>query len=177
MDGTAFLVLDMQRDFLEDGGRLPVAGEQVASLLESVNALIEDAVAAGAPVIYVLNAFSPSDWLGNVFRHGAALEGSAGAELDPRLVVRGSVRFTKKRSDAFSNPELNAFLRERRIGQLIIAGVFADACVKATATAALRRGYRVTVPRDAVAAGSDGARLRALAAMDRMGARVADAGG
>jgi nicotinamidase-related amidase len=176
VDGkTALLVLDMQRDFLEDAGRLPVARDQVAGLIASTNALIESAAASGALVVYILNAFPRSAWLANLFRRGAAIEGSTGAELDPRVLVRGSNRFTKTRGDAFSNRALEAYLRERGVERVIIVGVFANACVKATVRGALARGFGVTIVRDGVAAGDDRARRNAIAAMERRGALVRDA--
>ena len=46
--GDALIILDVQRDFCA-GGALEVAGAD--SILPTVNALIEEAVAAGAPVV------------------------------------------------------------------------------------------------------------------------------
>jgi len=44
--------------------------------------------------------------------------------------------------------------------------------VAATTRAAMRSGYRVTLVRDAIGGGSDAARDRALAKLERAGARV-----
>ena len=56
----------------------------------------------------------------------------------------------------------------------LLAGVYANACVLCTARGALKRGYRVTVLRDAVAAASDAKRVAALRKMQRQGVEVAD---
>lgn len=98
----ALLVLDMQRDFLEADAPLPVARDQVEPLIETTNALVAEAEAAGVEIVFVRNAFSSGDVIGNFFRDGAAIEGSAGAEIDPRVRVRGTL-VDKSAADAFSN--------------------------------------------------------------------------
>lgn len=170
---TALIVLDLQRDFLEDTGRMPIARGQVAPLIAVANAMIDAAAADRAPVVYVVNQFPRSAFVLNFFRHGAAITGSSGAEVDPRVHATDGVRFAKSEGDAFSNPALDAFLRERGVRQLVLLGVFAPRCVRATARGALRRGYGVTVVRDGVAAASDRARDTALAEMETDGATSA----
>jgi nicotinamidase-related amidase len=173
MAESALLVIDLQRDFLEDDGRMPVARTQVEPLLRAANALIDAATSRGALVVYILNAFPATQRVANFFRRGAAVAGTPGAQLDPRVHVVSGGTFIKERGDAFTNPALAAFLRERRITRLAILGVFAPACVRATTRGALREGYRVTVVSDGVAAGSDRARDRALALMTKDGASLA----
>ncbi len=177
MAGTAFLVLDLQRDFLEARGRMPIDGAQVEPLLVASNALIDRAAMNGAPVVYIVNAFPPSQWFLNVLRRGAARVGTYGAEMDPRVHIAPGGTFTKDAGDAFTNPALGAFLRERAVERLLLGGVFAPACVRATLRGALREGYGVTVVRDCVGASSDRARDRGLAAMADDGATLASAEG
>lgn len=169
----AILALDLQRDFLEPKGRLPVAQHQVDELIRTANAVIEDAARRGTPVIYVLNDFPRRAFVANVFRRWAALSGSRGAELDPRVRVEGDLRAQKHAANAFTNPELDGLLRKLGVKHVVILGVFAPACVRATARGALRNGYRVTVVRDAVAAGSDRSRDKALDRLARDGATIA----
>ncbi len=155
---------------------MPIAAPQVAPLLAVANRLIDAAASRGVPVVYVVNAFPRSQFILNFFRHCAAVADSAGAEIDPRVHVRpGATVFRKARGDAFSNPELDAFLRKSGVQHLVIVGVFAPACVRATARGALRTGYRVTVVGDGVGAASDGARERALSRMAADGVAVAKA--
>jgi nicotinamidase-related amidase len=172
---AAVLVLDLQRDFLEDAGRMPIARSQVTPLLAGANAVIDAAAARGTPVVYVLNEFPRSQFVLNFFRRGAAVAGTPGAELDPRVHVSGNVRIPKEASDAFTNPSLDPWLREHGVKSIILLGVFAPHCVRATCAGALRRGYRVTVVGDAVAAATDAARDRAVEKMRAGGASVVDA--
>jgi len=168
----AVLAIDLQRDFLQDDGRMPIARSQVPGLIAAANAVTAAAAAHGAKVVYVGNEFPRSQWLANFFRRGAAVAGSPGGEIDPRVVKRSSTYVSKAEGNAFSNPALGAFVRAARAEELIVLGVFAGACVAATTRAAMRAGYRVTLVRDAIGAASDGARDRALAKLQREGARV-----
>jgi len=87
----------------------------------------------------------------------------------------GARTFAKERSDAFTNAELDACLRQAGVKHLAVMGVFAPHCVRSTVQGALARKYRVTVVKDGVGAASDGARARALVKMAKDGGVVAEA--
>ena len=71
---------------------------------------------------------------------------SPGAEMDRRLKkVPGARTFTKNRPDAFSNPELDAYLRENHVDHLLLTGLDAAYCINATTRGGLNRGYKVTI--------------------------------
>lgn len=170
---TALLVVDLQRDFLEDGGRLPVARAQLPALVASANRLVDEAAAHGGLVVYIGNEFPRSQVLQNWVRHGAALAGSSGAALDPRVHRVSPLYFSKAWPDAFSNADFDAFLRREHVGRLVVVGVFADQCVRATVLAARNRGYDVIVVPEGVAAGSEASRERALRDLAARGAVIA----
>ncbi|HZO80620.1 MAG TPA: isochorismatase family cysteine hydrolase [Candidatus Binataceae bacterium] len=170
---SALLVLDLQVDFLEPNGRMPIAREQIAPVLAAANRAIAAAGGSGMAVVYVGNEFTPWDIPGNWFRHGAALRGTPGAALDPRLRRLGAAPyFAKRGGDAFANPALVNFVRTGRITRVVLCGVYADACVSATARGALGRGLRVTVLADAVGAASEAARRRALTGLGSAGVGI-----
>lgn len=174
---TAVLVLDMQRDFLQPEGKLQVEPSQVEPLLERVNLLL-DRVACCAPqveVVYIRNTFSPDDTIANWFRNGAAVRSTTGAQLDPRLRRVAGASFDKEAPDAFSNAAFDRHLRQQRVDHVVIAGVFADGCVKHTARGALNRGYRVTLLRDGVADASQEDVSDALQTLRAEGAVVSSA--
>ncbi len=56
----------------------------------------------------------------------------------------------KRRISAFFATDLDLLLREKGIARLVIAGVKANLCVRATVQDAFSLGYRCIVPRDAV---------------------------
>jgi nicotinamidase-related amidase len=170
---AAVLALDLQRDFLEDGGRMPIARAQVEPLIAAANAIAAAATARARPVVLVGNEFPASQWILNVLRRHAAEAGSPGAATDPRVHLGESAYFPKTEGSAFTNPALEAYLRDAGIDELVVLGVFAGACVRATCLGAMERGFAVTLVREGVGAGSDGGRTRALASLGRAGARIA----
>lgn len=173
---AAVLLIDLQRDFLGSPGaaRLPVGEAGAAAVLAAANAILAGRRLPGALPVLIVTAFPRSARFANFFRHQAALAGSAGAGLDPRLELPAGVRvLTKTVADAFSNPELEALLRGRGVTELYVLGVFAEGCVRATVLGARRRGYAVTVLAGAVASNARWKQRLALWSMRRAGARVA----
>lgn len=171
MPKSAVLLMDLQVDFLaRSGARMPVDAADAERIIATANAVLGGRALAPAMAILVVNRFSPADRLGNFFRHGAAVEGSAGARLDPRVLAGPQVPvFAKQRPSAFSNPALEPGLRSAGIRRLYIFGVFAEGCVRATALDARRRGYEVVVPLDAMGTNSALKRWFARWAMRRAG--------
>src|SRR5271154_5102501 len=99
---AAILAMDLQLDFLDPRGRLPIARQQVDGVITTMNGAITWAARTGVPVIYVQNAFDLLD-LSNLTRNFSALQGSPGAAFDPRIVMLDQApRVTKKVPDAFS---------------------------------------------------------------------------
>ena len=168
----ALLLIDFQRDFLTDRGRMPVAASQVQPVIDAANRAAARARAEGVEVVAIGNEFLRRDWVGNLLRRFAALACSDGARWDERVPREGARYFAKWRGSAFCNPELDRFLRSENVGELDLAGLYAGACVSATARDALKRGYRVAVLADAVADRSDAARSRALRRLERHGVSV-----
>ncbi len=171
---TAVLMIDLQRDFLDQAiGRMPVDPRGAACVIDVANQVLGKRLLPEALPIIVQNEFARSDWLGNFFRHQAALAGSPGAALDVRIRTSESRATIKKcRSSAFSNMALEAMLQEHGVRNLYVLGVFAEGCVRATACDAVARGYRVFVVEDAVASNADMKKRFGLWAMRRAGATM-----
>lgn len=156
----ALLVLDVQVDFMEEDGAFPVDAAQSESALRQINVLLQaqqdqlDLGRAGMPVVLTKNDFAPED-PANPFRGNSAIAGSAGAELDGRLLQIDAPLFSKQESDSFSNEAFDTWLRDEQITHLYLTGVYSDGCVYATALAAQQRGYQVTIVEDAVATATD----------------------
>lgn len=168
----ALLLIDFQRDFLREDGRMPVARNQVAPVLEAARRAVAEARAKGDAIIAIGNEFRPSDRIANLFRKHAAMAGSAGARWDERLPVEGARYFPKWQGSAFCNPDLGRFLEGEGIDEVALAGLYASACVTATARAALGRGLKVEILADAIADRGDAAREQALRRLEKRGAAV-----
>jgi nicotinamidase-related amidase len=167
---SALLLIDLQRDFLSDDGRMPVARNQVAQLIDAANAAVARFRASGQPIVAIGNEFRRSDLIMNLLRRNACLAGSVGAMWDTRVPISNAQYFPKWATDAFCNPALEPWLRERHVKTLIVTGLMASACVTATAKSALHRGFAVRLIEDAIACSSDRSKLRAIARLQRRGA-------
>jgi nicotinamidase-related amidase len=171
----ALLLVDFQRDFLADDGRMPVARNQVGPMLAATRAAVERARADGDLIVKIGNEFRRGDWIGNVLRRHAAVAGSTGTAWDARADAHGAVYLAKWKGSAYCNPVLQQLLEREGTGHVTLCGLYARACVTATARAAKASGLRVTVLRDAVACRSDASREAALRRLARLGIEIADA--
>ena len=171
---SAVLLIDLQTDFLDPCGRMPVERGGVDAALDAANAILSGQALRGAMPIAIVNEFPPSARIANFLRRNAAIAGSEGAKLDSRIARRENLAvFPKQRASAFSNGDLTAFLRMREIEKIYVLGVFAEGCVRATALAALRLGFEVFVLEDAIATNARWKKRLALQSMKRAGAVIA----
>lgn len=174
---VALVVIDMQKDFLDPGGKLPALQSQVADAVEHVNKLIDGARPGGVRVIYVRSEFPKSAWLRNWQRGYAALEGDPGAELDPRVHQVGKNVVAKLRGDAFSSPEFVTLLAEGAVDHIVLVGADNANGIRLTAEGGRSRGFKVQVLRDSVVSSSDRARDRMISNLLNGGAEGSDSNG
>jgi nicotinamidase/pyrazinamidase len=188
---TALLVVDVQNDFADPGGSLPVA--RADRILPRVNGHVRRAVGAGALVAYT------QDWHPASTPHFAKDGGvwpvhcvahTWGAELHPDLVVDGPiVRKGSNGEDGYSGftmrdpvsgeeraTELEALLRDRGVTRVVVCGLATDYCVNATALDARRLEFQTEVLTTAIAAVDlqPGDGDRALGEMAAAGVRMGD---
>lgn len=161
---TALVIVDMQRDFCEDGYGAHKAGRDLSAaknIVGAVSRILAAAREAGAAVAHAAFSTLPdhgSDsgpWLAQRRRATASsamlcIEGSRGAEfIDALTPDAGEWVVKKHRYSAFSGTRLDVLLRAKEIKSLIICGVSTNACVESTARAAIDLDYYVCVPPDA----------------------------
>jgi nicotinamidase-related amidase len=99
------------------------------------------------------NNFRKND-IKNVSRNFAVIEGTAGAEIDPRINIVSDNIFDKYTPSAFSNKRFENFLIKNQINELYVCGVMADECVYETALSAFNSGYNVNYYANAVGSSS-----------------------
>jgi nicotinamidase-related amidase len=172
---TALLVIDMERDFVDEGAVQETPGGR--ALIPVINDLSGWARAHGLPVIFTLEMHRPdhADYgIELEYDPVHCLEGTAGCALVDGLDARAEDhRITgKRRYDAFHGTDLDLLLRARRIENLICCGVTTHVCVMSTVFSARHRDYRVLVPADAVAAVSPDHQDAALLCMSDVFAYV-----
>ncbi len=164
---TALVVVDVQNDFADPDGGLPVPGGH--EVVPIVNGEVERATRSGALVVYTQDWHPPST---PHFQTGGGVwpvhcvQGTWGAELHPDLDVVGQViRKGTAGEDGYSgfsvrhptsgeenDTELESALRQASVERVVVVGLAADVCVKDTALDAVRRGFRTTVLRGATRA-------------------------
>ncbi|MGB3316382.1 MAG: isochorismatase family cysteine hydrolase [Albidovulum sp.] len=152
--GTALLLIDMQKDFLDDG---PYPTELRAQALDAVSRAALQARRNGCPVIAVRQAVrSPSlRLLARLALGGKGMDGTAGSELVPEVAALSDHVVSKEVKDAFASGELDRLLAQHDAAHLRIAGLDGEHCVRSTCLAALQRGYNVTLLSDAILTARD----------------------
>jgi nicotinamidase-related amidase len=149
----ALLVIDMQIDYINENGKFPIEKSQINNLIETVNNIISDFYGNNYQIIYMRNNFRKND-IKNVSRNFAVIEGTAGAEIDPRINIVSDDIFDKYTVSAFSNKRFENFLIKNQINELYVCGVMADECVYETALSAFNSGYTVNYYANAVGSSS-----------------------
>jgi nicotinamidase-related amidase len=173
-DDMALLIVDMQRDFLDDRGYIARSGVDVGPLraaIPQVRTLLAAARAAGIRVIHTREGHRPdlSD-LTAVKRRRAIRAGAPIGSVGPlgRLLVRGEpghaiieelrplpeeAVIDKPGFGAFYATDLELMLRSAGVSALTLAGVTTDICVHSTLREAIDRGFECVTVGDACAAG------------------------
>ena len=147
---TALIVVDMQNDFVKEGGALLVPDAEAT--IPKIKSLLERARESGMRVVYSQDTHGEGDpeweiWPAHVH------EGSWGWEIVDELKPREDELVVRKvRYDAFYGTHLDHFLRIWGVDTLIICGTVANICVHYTAASAALRWFDVVIPRDATSA-------------------------
>ncbi len=144
----ALVIVDMLEDFV-DGA---LANPRAQAIVEPLQRLLEHARREGWVVVFSNDAHRPDDPELRVWGEHA-MEGTPGAavidELEPR---EGEIVSPKQVYGAFDERGLADELREHGVDEVVIAGQHTHICVRHSSYGALRHGFEVTVPRDAVCA-------------------------
>ncbi len=167
---TAFVVIDMQRDFVEPGGFGETLGND-ASLLQRVVPPLQRALVAardaGMAVVHTreghlpdlsdlppakLNRGSPTLRIGDPGPNGRILvRGEYGHDIVDELVpLPGELLVDKPGKGAFHGTQLEAELVARGITSLVVTGVTTEVCVHTTVREANDRGFECLVLSDCV---------------------------
>jgi nicotinamidase/pyrazinamidase len=180
-EGTALLIVDVQRDFLPGGSLAVPRGDEVVPVLNRYTGI---ARRKGMPVL------ASRDW--HPGRHCSFREqggpwpphciaGSSGAEFAPGLelptdsvIVSKATRADTDAYSAFAGTGLARRLRALGVKRLLIGGLATDYCVLNTVLDARREGFEVLLLQDAVRAVEvkPGDGERAVRAMEEAGARA-----
>jgi nicotinamidase-related amidase len=146
----ALIIIDMLDDFV-DGA---LANPRARKIVPTLQTLLAHARKAGWVVVFSNDAHHPDDPELAVWGPHA-MAGSPGAnviqELTPRPGPRELVS-PKRAYGAFDGTGLDEQLRQLGVDEVVIAGQHTHICVRHSSYNALVRGYRISIPKDAVCA-------------------------
>jgi nicotinamidase-related amidase len=146
---TALVVVDMQNDFVKEGGSLVVPDAE--GTIPAIRRLLGLARDSGMKVVFTQDTHAVGDPEWDIWPEHVE-EGTWGWQIVEELSPREEFVIRKVRYDAFYGTHLDHFLRFWGIDTLVICGTVANICVHYTAASAALRWYRVVVPRDATSA-------------------------
>lgn len=174
----ALVVVDAQNEFSAAGQR---AVPSHAAAIAAIRRWVDHARADGWPIAWVQHHNKPHE-------SPAFVPGTWGAEITPALEPRSDGvrerRFTKDVFGAFTGTELEGWLRERAVSDIVIVGFYAHMCVSTSTREALVRGFEVAIDPEATGAtavrhpvlgeqSADEVRRAALLHLTHMGATLA----
>lgn len=181
--GTALILIDMQRDFLDSRGYLAAMGydlDGVRAAIAPARRLLDAARRAGLVILHTRQGYRAD--LAEVPPHKRAriangtsaigkpgplgrflIRGEPGFEIIPELApAAGEIVVDKTANSAFWGTDLAAILAARQIQSLVFAGVTTDVCVHCTLREANDRGFECLVASDACGSGDAEAHRAAL---------------
>lgn len=150
-DNTALLVIDMQNDFVKEGGSLPV--ESAKETIPRIRSLIDEAKRNNVKVCYTQDTQTEKDKEFKIWpRH--CVKGTKGWEIVDKLKPeKEDMVFQKNRYDGFYETSLEHYLSHVwHIDNLIITGTVSNICVAHTAASAGLRWYHIVVPANGISA-------------------------
>jgi nicotinamidase-related amidase len=162
----AVLAIDLVNAFTDS--KLPL-GADLDSVLEHARRVLDQARAAGVPILFTTVAYDDTDladaglWAVKVPASASLRAGTPEVELDARLGRRaGESVLVKKYASAFFGTDLVSRLNARTVDTIVIVGCTTSGCVRASAVDAIQNGFRPIVVREAVGDRDPGAHEQSL---------------
>jgi nicotinamidase-related amidase len=152
-DNTVLTIVDMQRDFLDDGAPCFIPGGR--SVVPAAARLLGAFRDAGLPVVHVTTVWQKDGVNMSRFTTSEELmerglrEGEPGIEpVDELTPLAGEYSVHKTRYSGFYGTELEALLRALGAVHVVVVGVATNYCVRSTVHDAAFRDFLPVVPSD-----------------------------
>ena len=159
---TRLVVVDVQNDFVADGGWFDRSGQDLSLMRRAIDDLVQFipiARDAGVRPIFV-QAIYDEKWLSRPMLERHQLvgfdtrhcqSGTWGAEFYKVAPEDGDDVIVKHRYSAFIGTELDPLLRAQGVENLVFTGITSNVCVESTARDAYMHDYHVLVVADLTA--------------------------
>jgi nicotinamidase-related amidase len=161
----ALIVCDMLNDFVTGALANPRSDRIIPNIQELLARARGDT--KDWLVAYVNDAHLPGDIELEVWGEHA-MAGTPGAQVIPELSSAGEPELPKRVYSVFHETGLDPLLRYHGVDSVVLVGMLTNICIQHSSADAFYRGYRVTVPEDAVEALTDEEQQTALAYLRRM---------
>lgn len=139
---SALLILDMQNYFTDKISHAYIPA--VDAIIGNINCLISRFESGKRPIVLTQHYNNLDDggmmlkwWKDHIKRE------TFGFNIDSRILSHQNKLIEKQYYDAFYKTELDNFLKENRVKQVVISGVMTHLCCDSTARSAFMRDYQV----------------------------------
>ena len=178
MSKTAFLIIDMQKDFCLPGAPFEVFGAM--KVAEKIKEALEACRKHGLPVVHVFRHYRANGSDVELTRYGgfvtagtSLVRGTESARiLDEIKPVDGEYLVVKQRWSAFFQTELDLLLRRLGVDQIVVTGVQTPNCIRGTVWDANSLDYEVIVLTDGTGAKTDDVHEANLLDMKNIGIQL-----
>lgn len=148
---SALIIIDAQRDFLDEEGPYARRHKGIASMRHTAMHIGMLLKQPPLPVVAVISHYRPDQFaegLSLCIRHTSGVEPVL--ELPKNLPT-----FIKHEHSAFSSAPFLQYLADQQIKRIYLAGFLIEYCVRATALDALAAGFDVVIVEDLVDTADD----------------------
>ena len=177
-DRSVLMVIDMQNDFVLDGGIMQV--KEAKNQLPKIKRLIGKCRELGVPVIYTIQETDPVFCALEVasfppLKEAGMRKGTSGIQIVDELAPEpDEMIIQKRRFSAFYQTDLELVLRNIRgsvcpVDTVIICGTVTNICCESTARDAYFRDYKVVFGTDICSANTPESHNATLANMEIFG--------
>lgn len=159
---TALLVIDIQRGYCSKNEPLPERRKfntaPIESMIPKLENFIKKARRQNIPIIWTRMIEDPNFGPKNLKKKmeiekwmSITTPGKSSFEYYKIKPQKGDKEFVKTQYDAFTNKDLQKYLRNKKIKTLILTGVYTSRCVDSTMRGAFTKGYNIVIAEDLVA--------------------------
>ena len=150
----AIIVVDMVKDNLKGGSRLPIA-QEARQILPNLQRLLEESRKKRFPIVFACDSFLEGDFIfrGRMKIH--SLRGTKGAEVVDDLKPGSTdIILPKRRFSAFFKTDLDQTLRTLGVDTIVVTGITLEVCVLMTVMDGLSHDFSVILLEDCSASRS-----------------------
>jgi len=150
-EDTAVIVVDMQNDFVKEGGSLLIVSANES--IKNIKLLLHNARKKKVIVVYTQDTHFNGDKEWDIWPVHCKKGSNGWKIIDELKPVEGEMVFEKNRYDGFYETQLEHYLSHVwRIKNLIIVGTVSSICVLHTAASAGLRWYNLVIPANGISA-------------------------